>query len=48
MTTKPIKTSILIVEDVLAQAQILQYNLEAEGFAVTHAPYGGHRGVPSN
>ncbi|PHR59893.1 MAG: phosphate regulon transcriptional regulatory protein PhoB [Robiginitomaculum sp.] len=29
--------SILIVEDELAQAQILQYNLEAANFTVTHA-----------
>ncbi len=29
--------SILIVEDELAQAQILQYNLEAANFAVSHA-----------
>lgn len=29
---------ILIVEDEIAQAQILQYNLEAEGFTVKHAP----------
>lgn len=36
--SKSLKTSILIIEDELAQAQILQYNLEAEGFAVTHAP----------
>ena len=30
---------ILIIEDEIAQAQILQYNLEAEGFRVLHAPY---------
>jgi len=29
---------ILIIEDEIAQAQILQYNLEAEGFSVKHAP----------
>ncbi len=28
---------ILIIEDEIAQAQILQYNLEAEGFEVKHA-----------
>lgn len=29
---------ILIIEDEYAQAQILQYNLEAEGYQVKHAP----------
>ena len=29
---------ILIIEDEMAQAQILQYNLEAEGYRVKHAP----------
>lgn len=29
---------ILIIEDEIAQAQILQYNLEAAGFDVKHAP----------
>lgn len=29
---------ILIIEDEVAQAQILQYNLEAAGFEVKHAP----------
>lgn len=32
------KPLILIIEDEIAQAQILQYNLEADGFAVKHAP----------
>ena len=32
------KPQILIIEDEIAQAQILQYNLEAEGYAVRHAP----------
>ncbi len=31
---------ILIIEDELAQAQVLQYNLEAAGFAVKHATNG--------
>ena len=30
-------TNILIIEDEIAQAQILQYNLEAEGYSVRHA-----------
>ena len=30
---------ILIIEDEVAQAQILQYNLEAEGYSVRHAPH---------
>ena len=29
---------ILIIEDEHAQAQILQYNLEAENYRVKHAP----------
>jgi len=29
---------VLIIEDEMAQAQILQYNLEAEGYRVKHAP----------
>lgn len=33
------KPQILIIEDEIAQAQILQYNLEAEGYAVRHAPH---------
>lgn len=33
------KQLILIIEDEVAQAQILQYNLEAEGFRVLHAPH---------
>lgn len=33
------KQLILIIEDEFAQAQILQYNLEAEGFRVMHAPH---------
>ena len=33
------KHLILIMEDEIAQAQILQYNLEAEGFRVLHAPH---------
>ena len=33
------KQHILIIEDEIAQAQILQYNLEAEGFRVMHAPH---------
>ncbi len=33
------KHLILIIEDEVAQAQILQYNLEAEGFRVLHAPH---------
>lgn len=32
------KPLILIIEDEQAQAQILQYNLEAEGYRVKHAP----------
>ncbi len=32
------KPLILIIEDEHAQAQILQYNLEAEGYRVKHAP----------
>lgn len=32
------KPLILIIEDEQAQAQILQYNLEAEGYRVQHAP----------
>lgn len=32
------KPLILIIEDEAAQAQILQYNLEAENFRVIHAP----------
>jgi len=34
------KPLILIIEDEQAQAQILQYNLEAEGYRVKHAPTG--------
>ena len=33
------KPQILIIEDEIAQAQILQYNLEAEGYVVRHAPH---------
>jgi len=33
------KPLILIIEDEIAQAQILQYNLEAEGYEVRHAPH---------
>lgn len=35
------KRRILMVEDEIAQAQILQYNLEAEGYEVTHTDQGG-------
>lgn len=33
------KPLILIIEDEVAQAQILQYNLEAEGYSVRYAPH---------
>ncbi len=38
------KPLILIIEDEQAQAQILQYNLETEGYRVKHAP-NAHEGL---